>query len=424
MRDVTVTIISCLFFWCAVQAQEAGVPSLDQQFSALVKEIEAWKKEMTQNVASRTSIETLLRQGVTFQKAYNAEADSIVKGDLLDEYVKQRDALLAKLPVTAFMSYNKDMSYTYPYTLVFEADDLEVDARRPFLFQRKAAAVSSGVVNTAQVQRRMLFSHKEGQRFANLLSRFVAKAKVKDPTSVSMRDLTASVQMVNAEAVIFLQFKTPAGTVGSEFYRLTAFDANLLSARIHAALKASPPPATYTEPDDLDPSTALFDGLAAEPAKGGAAASGTTSIPVSALSFDVARIKITQGQKYGYYGTQRVQQQFDYRVSFRWGGEQPLSVQVIMCLVTTVNNKLAIVGRDVKEVTLEPRRAQELLMSAEQKIPGPTAGTVIVQCFSGGRLLKSYSSTPQHKKLAEMGAEIETQLAPLYQNPQTYLLGL
>ena len=423
MRNVTICMISCLFCSCVGLAQETAATVLDQQFSALVEEIEAWKKEMTQNVASRTSIETLLRQGVAFQKAYTAETDSIVKGDLLDEYVKKRDAALKKLPVTVFMSYGKDMSYAYPYTLEFAKDDLEVDAKRPFLFQRKAAAVSSGIVSSAQAQRRMLFSYKESQRFVNLLSRLIAKVKIKEQTSVSMRDLVVSVQMIDKEAALFLQFKSPTGTVGSELYRLTEFDAKLLIDRISKILKDSPPPANYKEPDDLDPATALFDGTTEEPAKGGASTSaGAGTISSSLLSFDVARIKVTQGQRYDY--NRMVQQQFEYRVTCRWGGEQPLSVQMIMYLVSTVNNKLAIVGRDVKEATVEPRRTQVLTMLADQKIPGPTAGTVIVQCFSGGKLLKSYSSSAQHRKYAEMGAEIETQLLPLYQNPQQYLFGL
>ena len=413
MRNVTVNIIGCLLCACVCTAlaQETG-GTLDQQFNALVEEIEAWKKEMTLNVASRTSIEALLRQGVAFQKSYTAETDSIVRGDLLDEYVKQRDTLLQKIPVTVFMSYGKDLSSAYPYALAFEKDDLEVDAKRPFLFQRRAAATSSGIVSSAQTQRRMLFSYKESQRFANLLSRFTAKVKGKEATSVSMRDLVVSVQMVNTEAMLFLQFKTPTGTVSSELYHLTEFDANLLVTRIRAAL-AVPPPASYKEPDDLDPATALFDGPAVEPAKGGAPAG---DIAASALSFTPQRTKSTSGQRYGY--NDKVLQQFEYSISFRWGGEQPINVQVILYLVTLVNNKLSIVGRDVKEVTLEPRRAQTLTITAEQKIPGPTASTQIVQCFSGGRLLKSYSSSPQHKKYAEMGAEIETQLPPLYQNPQ------
>ena len=419
MRKVYAYIIGGLLWSGAALAQQ----SLDQQFAALVEEIETWKKEMAQDVATRTSIETLLRQGVAFQKAYTAETDSIVKGDLLDEYVKQRDKTLAKLPVTVFMSYGKE-TYPYPFTLTFEKDDLEVDAKRPFLFLRKTP--NSASLGTAYASsRRMLFSHKEGQRFATMLTRLIAKAKAKEAMSVSLRDFVASVQVpdkadkADNAAVIFLQFKTPTGTVNSEQYRLTEFDAKLLIERIRLTLKASPPPAGYKEPDDLDPATALFAGPAEEtPAKvADASAPGAGGVATGSFSFDVARIKVAQGQKYGYYGTDRVLQQFDYRVLFRWGGEQPLNVQVAMYLVSTVNNKLSIVGKSVKEATIEPRRNQELLISAEQKIPGPTAGTVIVQCFSAGKLLKSYSSSAQYKKYADM-ADIESQIAPLYQNPQ------
>ena len=419
MRNIVVYyIISCCLFCSGIAlAQETPALSMDEQFAVLGEEIEAWKKEMTKNIASRASVETLLRQGVAFQKSYKAETDSIVKGDLLDEYVKQRDAALKKLPVTVFMSYGLDASYSYPYVVVFEKDDLEIDAKRPFLLQPKAG--SSGLA-TAQAKRRMLFSHKESQRFANLLSRLIAKAQAKDAMSVSMRDLVASTQIVNTEGAIYLQFKTPAGTVGQEMYRLTEFDAKLLVDRITAVLKASPPPAGYAEPDDLDPATALFSGpveAAATKTAATPAAADSANISARALSFDVTRIKVTQGQQYGYYTNQRVRQQFDYRVLFRWGGTQPLNVQVIMYLVATVNNKVSIVGRDVKEMTVETGRNQELLISAEQVIPGPTANAVIVQCFSGGRLLKSYSSSAQYKKYADM-AEIESQLQPLYQNPQ------
>jgi len=386
----------------------------DQQFSVLVEEIEAWKKEMTRNVASRTSVETLLRQGVAFQRSYNAATDSIVKGDLLDEYVKQRDAAMQKLPVTVFMSYGKDAATSYPFVLVFEKDDLEVDARRPLLFHRKASNLLG--IDTAQARRRMLFSYKEGQRFANLLSRLIAKAEAKEAMSVSLRDFVASVQMVGTDAAIFLQFKTPAGTLNQEIHRLTEFDAKLLIDRINMTLTETPPPADYKEPDDLDPATALFEGASGEPSRADAPASGTGAISASLLSFDVARLKTTQGQRYGYQG-QKVLQQFDCRVSFRWSGEQPIAVQVVMYLVMPVNGKLSIVGRSVKETTFEPRRSQEMLISAEQKIPGATAGTVIMQCFSGGRLLKSHSSTAQHKRFAEM-SDIESHLPPLYQNPQ------
>lgn len=416
MRIVAV-FISCLFCSCVALAQEAVIRELDQQFTALVAEIETWKKEMTQSIASRNSVEMLLRQGVAFQKSYTAETDSIVKSDLLDEYVKKRNEMLKKLPVTLFLVYGKDSSY--PFIFAFEKDDLEVDAKRPLLFQRKVGALEASTTLLAQARRRMLFSYKESQRFASLLTRFIAKAKAKEAVNVSMRDMVVSVQVADSPAGIYIQFKTPAGTVSPEMYRLTEFDAKLLADRITTLVAEEPPPAGYKEPDDLDPATALFGGTAEEPAaKGGDASPGAGGISASALSFDVARIKVSQGQKYGYAGAY-VLQQFEYRISFRWGGEQQLPVQVIMYLVSTVNNKLAIVGRDVKEATLEPRRAQALLMVAEQKVPGSTAGTVIVQCFSGGRLLKSYSSSAQHKKYADM-SEIESQLPPLYQN-QTYI---
>jgi len=288
------------------------------------------------------------------------------------------------------------------------------------LLQRKAGNASMpgggppGPPDTSQLKRRMLFSYKESQRLVNLLSRLIVKANAKEMMNVSLRDFVASVQMLGTEAAIFLQFKTPTGAASPEMHRLTEFDAKLLITRINAALAASPPPADYKEPDDLDPATALFSSPADEASKANTP-TGAGAISASALSFDVAKIRTTQGQAYGY--NQRVLQQFDYRASFRWGGEQPLPVQVIMYLVMPVNNKLAIVGRSVKETTLEPRRNQELPITAEQKIPGATANTVIVQCFSGGRLLKSYSSNAQHKKYAEM-AEIETQLPPLYQNQQ------
>lgn len=418
MRNVIVYLTCCFFCACAVFAQQgtAALP-MDQQYRALAEEIEAWKKEMTRNVVSRASIETLLRQGVAFQKSYTAETDSIVKGDLLDEYVKQRDATLKKLPVTVFLFYGRESLSSHPFALVFEKDDLEVDAKRPWLFQRKASA--SLVVTTSVAQRRMLFSYKEGQRFANLLERLVVKAKQKEAMSVSLRDFVASVQMLDTDAAIFLQFKTPTGTVSPEMNRLTEFDAKLLIDRINTVLKDSPPPAGYKEPDDLDPATALFVGPADEPSKGDAP-SGAEAVSASALMFDVAKIKQTQGQKYGYYTNEKVLQQFEYRASFRWGGEQPISVQVIMYLVSPVGNKLSIVGREVKEATLEPRRNQTLSITAEQKIPSASGTTtVIMQCFSGGRLLKNYcsSSSPQHKKYAEM-PDIESQLPPLYQNPQ------
>jgi len=419
MRNVMVYMVGCFCCCCVALAQEPAALPMEQQFSALVEEIEGWKKEMARNATSRSSIEMLLRQGVAFQRNYNAETDSIVKGDLLDEYVKQRDATLKKLPVTVSMTYSRDLSYSYPFTLVFNKDDLEVDAKRPWLFQCKANISLS--MTTSSAQRRMLFSYKESQRLANLLARLVAKAKVKEVMNVSLRDFVASVQMLGSEAVILLQFKTPTGAVGPEMYRLAEFDAKLLLDNINAMLRASPPPAGYKEPDDLDPAMALFAGPADDPAAKatasvGGAGTSAGAVSANALSFDAARIKVTNGKQYGY-GNVRVLQQFDYRVSFRWGGEQPLNVQVAMYLVSPVNNKLVIVGRDVKETTLEPRRSQELLITAEQKIPGPTANTVILQCFSGGRLLKSFSSNAQHKKYAEM-PDIESQLPPLYQNYQ------
>jgi len=415
MRNVMIYMLGCFFCSCVAFAQETAAVPMDQQFRVLVEEIEGWKKEMTQSVASRTSIEPLLRQGVTFQKSYNAETDSIVKGDLLDEYVKHRAAALKKLPVTVFMSYGRDAASSYPFALAFEKDDLEVDAKRPLLLQRKASNVLG--LDTPQARRRMLFSYKESQRFANLLGRLVAKAKTKEAMNVSLRDFVVSVQILpDTEAAIFLQFKTPTGTVSPEMHRLTEFDAKLLIDRINATLAASPPAADYKEPDDLDPATALFvSPVDDQPSSKADVSAGAGAIAVNLLGFDVAKIRSTQGQPYTY--RDKVLQQFDYRVSFRWGGTQPLNVQVIMYLVSPVNNKLSIVGRSVKETTLEPGRNQELLITAEQKIPGPTAGTVIMQCFSGGRLLKSYSSNAQHRKFAEM-AEIESQLPPLYQNPQ------
>ena len=418
MRNVIVFLISFVVVSCGV-AQSNTPPDDDPQLAAITEEIESWKKEMLRNTASRGSIETLLRQGVAFQKDYNAETDSIVRGGLIEDYLKQRETSMKKLPVTVFMTYGRDLLNNYPTVLVFDRDDLELDAKRPFMLNLNRKVI----INGDSSKRHMLFSYKESQRFANLLSSFIGKARVKDLTSVSARDCVVSVQMAGEEAAIFMQLKTPTGTLSPELYWFTAFDARLLIERIQTSLTASPPPDSYREPDDLDPATILFATPSGEtggskpntPQQPGAAG----AIPTGSLSFDVSRMKVSQGRV--VYGSTRIQQQFDYRAMFRWSGTQPLNLQVVMFLLASPNNKLSIVGRDAREVTVEPGRAQELLMSAEQVIPGPTAGAVVVQCFSGGRLMKSYASSSQYKKYAEM-QDIESQLPPLYQNPPTYYL--
>ena len=407
MRNTVLVLTVCTLVSCGLAQNKAAAE--DPQLAAIAEEIEGWKKEMVKNAASRASIEDLLRKGITFQKVYAAETDSIVKSGLIEDYIEQRDKALAKLPVTFFLTYGGELSY--PFEFVFDKDDLELDAKRPFLFRRKGPRGAIAVDQAGKLQ--MLFSYKESQRFANMLTRFIAKARLKEATSVSMRDCVVSIQMQASEASIIMQPKGARGTVNSsEAYRISEFDAKLLVARINKALATHPQSAGYTEPDDLDPATALFVGGADE----ASAASGAA--PVGSLTLNVSRIKVTQGQSYGYNA--RVFQQFDYRASFRWNGAQPVSLQVIMYLVGMQNNKLSLVGRVVKETTVEPGRSQEVQLTAEQVIPGATASGVIVQCFSGGRLMKSFASLAQYQKYAEM-PDLESQLPPLYQNPPYYI---
>ena len=422
MRNSIIIFMSFVVLSCGI-AQDTTAPADDPQLAEITEEIESWKREMLRSTASRGSLETLLRQGVAFQKAYNAEKDSIVQSGLIEDYLRQRDAVMQKLPVTLYMFYGRQAPTTYPIAFVFEKDDLELDAKRPFILNRKI------ITEGAQGKRHMLFSYKESQRFVNLLSSLIGKAKANELTTVAMRDCTASIQMLGEKAVILMQLKTPAGTLSPELYQVSEFDARLLIGRIQAALTDAPPPDDYREPDDLDPGTILFGTPSGSTAnKPGtpnkpntpqqpAAASGTAS--TGTLSFDVTRIKVSQGKPYYYYSNMRILQQFDYRALFRWNGTQPVTAQVTMYLLGMANNKLSIIGRDVKEVTIDPGRTQELLMSAEQVIPGPTAPGVIMQCFSGGRLLRSYASTTQYKKYAEM-PDIERQLPPLYQDPSSY----
>ncbi|MCL1921331.1 MAG: hypothetical protein FWG50_09695 [Kiritimatiellaeota bacterium] len=412
MQKVIVFLMGAVAVFCGV-AQETPASADDPQLAAIAEEIEVWKKEMVQGASSRASIETLLRQGVAFQRGYNAEKDSIVRSGMVEDYLKQRDEAMRKMPVTFFMSYGKEVANTSPIEVLFERDDLELDAKRPFALNLIRRTLLEG----GQSKRRMLFSYKEGERFANMLAKFTEKAQMKEAASVGARDCVVSVQAVGEVMVVFMQLKMPTGVVSPEMYRITAFDAKLLVERIHAALKASPQPADYREPDDLDPATALFAVTGEEPggkaAGGGGAAAAGGAVPAGTLSFGVQRIKITQGK---IYAGQRIQQQFDYRVTSRWSGAQALNMQVVMYLVGEQGGKPALVGRDVKEATIAPGRAQEMLLSAEQVVLGKTAGGVIVQCFSGGRLLKSYADPAQFRKYAEM-ADIESQLPPLYQTP-------
>lgn len=395
MRIVAFYITGCLFCSCAIQAQESV--SLEQQYKVFSEEIEGWKKEMGRTAVSRGAVESLLRLGVAFQKSYAAATDSIVKAEALDDYTRKRGAALGKLPVTLFKSGKKVITLANPCEFVFGKDELEVEADRPFLFQRKGA------------QERMLFSYKESQRLINVLAHLDAKAQASETTSVSTRHFVISVQMAGGEPAVFLQFKAPDGTVSQDLYRLSGFDSQLLAGRIRTVLQMSPPPSGYREPADSDPGTAQFAG----PVEGGAPPSGGETASANALVFNAVRVSVSQGKK---HGNTRVSQQFEYRATFRWSGEQPMTVRVVMCLVAPVDGALALVGREEKEATLDPGRMLEMPLTAEQKVPGAAANTtVIIQCFSGGRLLKSYSSSTQHKRYAEM-AELEKQLPPLYQN--------
>ncbi|MCL2103559.1 MAG: hypothetical protein FWH21_00660 [Kiritimatiellaeota bacterium] len=243
MRNVAVYIIGCLFCACAVRAQETPV---DRQFKALSEEIEGWKKEMTRAVASRKAVEMLLRLGVAFQKSYADAADSIVKADLIDGYTRKRDAQMRKLPITLYKCGRKDISLANPGEFVFEVDELEIDAARPLFFLLNGS------------QDRMLYSYRESQQFINLLAHLMAKARANEQTSIPTRHFVASVQLVNGEATVFLQFLSPEGSVSKDLYRLSEFDARLLAGRISAVLKASPPPGGYREPDDVDPGTTMF----------------------------------------------------------------------------------------------------------------------------------------------------------------------
>jgi len=393
MREMIVLLTGCVLASCAVAQRNA--PTVDQQFAEIVEELDAWKKNMALDKTPRKAMETLLRQGADFQRAYKAEKDGITRAGLLDDYISQRNELLKRENVI-FNWWNGPYGL-WEASVVFETDGMELDANRPFLLR---------IRNT-----RMLFSYKESQRFANMLSSFIDKLKRKETATVSFRHGTLSITDFQNVLNIVMQPKTLGEVAPSPPYRISEFDAKLLIFRIHSVLKTFRQDKGYAEPADLDPATVSF----ADASEDGGAASGDSD--KGTLTLDVSRVKVSQGQK---YRNTQVLQQFDYRASLRWSGKQPLDIQVVMFLLSSPGNKLSIVGKKDAEVKVQPGRSQELLLSAQQVIPGPTANGVIVQCFSGGRLLKSYASSVQYKKYADM-PDVESQIPPLYQTPPSDL---
>ena len=413
MRKAGFCFMSYLLGAYMALAQETVVQELDQQFRILSAEIESWKKEVVKKQIlqvdnTRQIMEKLLLEGIAFQKSYTAETDSITKSDLLDEYLVKRDAARDRLPV--LLSHIISGKNAYPIGLSFEKDRLELDAKRPFIMKRNARLKETWTSEMAKNP--LFFSYAESRRFANLLSVFIARAESGKTASVSTRDFTVFVQKVDNETGIFIQFKTPSGELNPKRFELSEFDAKLLADRITKALDKSPPSVNYREPDNLDPATAPFDTPEAEKTSALFEAGKNSA---SSLTLDASRIKVSQG-KVDDKTKMKVQQQFDYRVSLRWRGEGTINVQTFMYLVSPVNNKLAIVGMAMKDVTIESGPVQELLIDAKQKVPGPMAGTVIIQCFSHGQLLKGFSSSVQHKRFADMD-DIESQLTPLYRDP-------
>ena len=430
MTLILLTSILCTYGQDALKGTE------NRQFKNLVDEIAEWKRILrsANNDESRTAVDELIRRGVEFQRKHEGEANDAVKQRMIDEYIQGRDRWLEHLSIILTQTrYYSDGTSESPTFFSFAKDDLEMEPKRPFAFQscayendpRRSGYYSSGIKRTPEY--RILFSYRESREFAAILSAMVEKMKTTGTMKVPARDFTASVQIVSNAPAIFIEFNKSSSRSRQEAYKISEFDAKLLINQIHRNMALMPPPSNYAEPGDIDPVLVNFNtGLTKEE---------PSAVLAGTLVLDVQRKSVSSGRPIysGWSSSPMVGQQFNYSCTLRWTGTQTIEVNVVMYLFAPMKDmqtssviiergmdeKWGIVGKESINVTVELGRTSKMDISTVQKIAGKTASGIIIQCFSGGQLLKQWGVdsywTEQAKK-----SDIESRFYPLYRNSYYY----
>lgn len=384
--------------------QQDGLNGGSEQVSAMdiadvAKEMEWWKKEFQAcgDAEQREVLASLIRAGMAFLKNVDTVTDVGAKKELWGSYRRTRASIFGGSPLRMMRKYISpsgivSTSYSSPDSFEFVLDELEIQKNKPFtLMQTPGFGVNSG--KNAQA----FFSAEEATNFRNFLINTLGKNESTERSFKTPGFLCRfAVDEKGAEALL-VSFGDERERDSNYGFQLTTFDAALLAERIQLALKDSGGrvAAVSTSVHALLPESAKPTRV--EP---------SANIP---LEFDVIRQKVTSGVKRYSFSRYNYGQQFDYRVKLRRGDGGAGSARLVLYLVHQVKGKIYLVGKGEQTVELESGRIKDVVLSAEQRVAGPPAAAVIVQCYIDGKLVKGYVSSQMVRQYAE-STEVESQL--------------